>query len=230
MQPAVAAVTPPAEHAARRPVEAADAADAGVRWDNRMGIEGTLVSLRASRESDRRAVFEWLVESDVTPSMMGPPVFPEVQPPTWDRFCDDYDSRFFDGSSPETVGSFVIEAAGQAVGQVNYEVTDPLRGHVELDIWLRSESDCGHGYGPDALSTLTRHLRDSIRATEFIIRPSRRNPRAIRAYQKAGFALVAMSTHEQTRRYGAGDYRDTVVLRMRVPAEQARQPDAPDVR
>jgi diamine N-acetyltransferase len=163
-------------------------------------------------------MFEWLVESDVTSSMMGPPVFPDVPPPTWEEFCDDYDPRFFDGSSPETAGSYVVEVADRAVGQVNYEVTDPSREHVELDIWLRSEAECGHGYGPDALRTLARHLRDSIGATEFIIRPSARNPRAVRAYEKAGFERVPMAASEQTRLYGAGDYSDSVVLRMRLPA------------
>jgi RimJ/RimL family protein N-acetyltransferase len=170
--------------------------------------------MRASRESDRRAVFEWLAESDVTPSMMGPPLFPEVPPPTWEEFCNDYDSRFFDSSAPERVGSYVIEVEGESVGQVNYEVRGPSGGFVELDVWLRCESDCGHGYGSDALRTLMRHLHDALGATEFIIRPSARNPRAIRAYQKAGFALVPMSASEQARMYGEGDYTDTVVLRL----------------
>jgi RimJ/RimL family protein N-acetyltransferase len=190
-----------------------------------MAIEGMIVGLRPSCEADRQAVYDWLAASDVTPSMMGAPTFPEVAPPTWAAFCADYGPGFFDGSTPESVGSYIIEAGGEAVGQINYEISHGSDRAVELDIWLRSEADCGHGYGPDALATLARHLLDSIGATEFVIRPSKRNPRAIRAYQKAGFALVPMTTKEQTALYGPGDYADSVVLRKRLSAEQASRPD-----
>jgi RimJ/RimL family protein N-acetyltransferase len=181
-------------------------------------ISGAVVTLRSARASDRRAIYEWLATSDVTPSMMGPPLFPETPPPTWEQFCDDYGPQFFDGSIPEHQGSYVVEVGGEALGQVNYQFTDSGRGTVELDIWLRSEADCGHGYGPDALAALTRHLYESIGAHEFVIRPSRRNPRAVHAYQKAGFVLLPMTQERQTERYGAGDYPDTVVLRMRLSA------------
>jgi RimJ/RimL family protein N-acetyltransferase len=183
-------------------------------------ISGALVMLRSAQESDRRAIYEWLAASDITPSMMGPPLFPDTPPPTWEQFCDDYGPQFFDGSTPEREGSYVVEVGGEALGQVNYQTTGSGQGTAELDIWLRSEADCGHGYGPDALTALARHLRDTIGAHEFVIRPSRRNPRAVRAYQKAGFALVPMTQKRQADRYGPGDYSDTVVLRMRLPAQR----------
>lgn len=180
-------------------------------------ISGDLVTLRPALESDRRAIYEWLAESDLTPSMMGPPLYPEALPPTWEEFCDDYGPHFFDGTTPERARSWVIEVGGEALGQVNYEV-EPARRYVELDIWLRSQADCSHGYGSDALIALTRHLRDTIGVHEFVIRPSLRNPRAVRAYQKAGFALAPMTVERQTELYGPGDCSDTVVLRMRLPA------------
>jgi RimJ/RimL family protein N-acetyltransferase len=183
-------------------------------------ISGAVVALRSARESDRRAIYEWLATSDATPSMMGPPLFPETPPPTWEQFCDDYGPQFFDGSKPEREASYVIEVGGEALGQVNYQITDSGQGAVELDIWLRSEADCGHGYGTDALAALTRHLHDTIGAHEFVIRPSRRNPRAVRAYQKAGFVLLTMTQGQQAERYGVGDYPDTVVLRMTLPADE----------
>jgi RimJ/RimL family protein N-acetyltransferase len=182
------------------------------------GISGTTVTLRPSRESDRCDVFRWLAESDVTSSMMGPPLFPEVPVPTWDEFNRDFGSNFFDGSTLEVASSYVIEVAGESVGQVNYEIReDPVR-HAELDIWLRSAADTNHGYGPDALIALTDHLSRSLGVETFLIRPSARNPRAIRAYQKAGFVLLPMSAQEQVDTYGAGDCNDTVVLVKHVSA------------
>ena len=181
-------------------------------------ISGTAVTLRPSRESDRRAVFQWLAESDVTSSMLGPPLFPEEPTPTWDEFNADYGPNFFDGSTLEVESSYIIEVAGESVGQINYEIRDNPARLAELDIWLRSLADTGHGYGSDALITLTGHLFRTLGVDTFLIRPSARNPRAIRAYQKAGFIVVPMPTQEQVDQYGAGDYEDTVVLIKRVSA------------
>jgi RimJ/RimL family protein N-acetyltransferase len=107
---------------------------------------------------------------------------------------------------------------GESVGQVNYEIRDNPARHAELDIWLRSLADTSHGYGSDALVALTDHLSRSLGVDTFLIRPSARNPRAIRAYQKAGFIVVPMSAREQVDRYGAGEYEDTVVLVKHVSA------------
>lgn len=181
-------------------------------------IRGTIVVLRPADESDRRAIYEWLAESDVTPSMMGLPLFPDTPPPTWEDFCRDYGPRFFDGTMPEVERSYIIEVEGEPVGHVNYEVIDPVRGLAELDIWLRSEDDTGRGYGPDTLDALTRHLCQAFGITEFIIRPSRRNKRAIRAYIKAGFTPLSLTNEQQTELYGPGDYDDTVAMRKRLPS------------
>lgn len=161
-------------------------------------------------------MFEWLARSDVTPSMLGSPLFPEQSPPSWDEFVGDYRDNFFDGSTPETEASYIIEVAGEPVGQVNYEIRDDPHRLAELDIWLRSLAHTGHGYGTDALVTLTAHLFRAFGVDTFVIRPSARNPRAVRAYQKAGFTVEPMSTQEQAERYGPGDYEDSVVMVKRI--------------
>lgn len=177
-------------------------------------IEGRIIRLRPARESDRRDVYQWLAASDLTPSMLGPPHYPQAPPPTWEEFCADYGPHFFDGLTPEIEASYIIEHAGEAVGQVNYEVRNAPVRHAELDIWLRSEADTGHGYGPDALMALTAYLSASLGIRTFLLRPSARNRRAIRAYQKAGFEIIPMTAQEQIKTYGPGDYDDTVVLVM----------------
>lgn len=184
-------------------------------------IRGSIVWLRPARLSDRRAVYSWLAQSDVTASMMGPPTYPESPPPTWEEFCVDYGPRFFDGSTPEVEASYVIEVSGEPVGHVNYEVRDSPARHAELDIWLRSEADTGHGYGPDALAALTAHLHATRGIDTFLIRPSARNPRAIRAYQKAGFRVIHMSSVQQAETYGVGDYADDVAMILEYSADGA---------
>src|SRR5262245_45159900 len=144
-------------------------------------IRGSVVTLRPAREDDRRAVYQWLAESDLTPSMLGPPLFPETPAPTWDEFCEDCGPHFFDGKREEAGRSFIIELDGEAVGHINYDGVDLARGLAELDVWLRSGNVCGRGYGSDALVALTCHLHETFGVTELILRPSRRNVRAIRA-------------------------------------------------
>jgi RimJ/RimL family protein N-acetyltransferase len=103
------------------------------------------------------------------------------------------------------------------VGQVNYEVRGSAPRTAELDIWLRSEGDCGRGYGPDALTSLTRSLAEAYGVREFILRPSARNTRAVKAYEKAGFRRLPLSPEQLTETYGPGDCADAVVMRLRLP-------------
>jgi diamine N-acetyltransferase len=150
--------------------------------------------------------------------MLGPPNFPDAPTPTWDEFCEDYGPHFFDGTRHDVGRSFVIEVDGEAVGHVNYDGLDLIRRIAELDIWLRSGEVCGQGYGSDALVALTRYLYETFGVSEFIMRPSRRNSRAIRAYAKAGFVMLPLSNEQQANVYGPGDYSDTVVMDKRLPA------------
>ena len=61
------------------------------------------VSLRPAVASDRRQVYEWLARSDVTPSMMGPPDYPDHPIPSWEEFCADYLPHYFDDSENSVV-------------------------------------------------------------------------------------------------------------------------------
>jgi RimJ/RimL family protein N-acetyltransferase len=184
-------------------------------------IEGKRVRLRPSRLEDRRAIYEWLALSDVTSRMLGPPTFPDAPVPDWAAFCADYSDEHFEGSKTEDARSFIIEVGGAAVGQINYDRVGMPEGCAELDIWMRSSQHCGRGWGSDALITMCQWLHERFRLTSFLIRPSERNERAIRAYARAGFERVEMSAEEQTRRFGPGDYSDSVVLIRRIGSDPA---------
>lgn len=175
-------------------------------------IQGKRVTLRLAMEQDKRMIYEWLAESDVTPFTMGSPHFPDHPVPTWEEFCADYKPHFFDGSNPELGRCFVIMVSGMPVGQVNYNDIDQYHQRTELDIWMGCEANCGKGYGPDALQALCEYLFLTYGIVEFVIRPSARNRRAIRAYEKAGFQQVALSPEQQKAEYGLGDYDDSIVL------------------
>lgn len=144
--------------------------------------------------------------------MMGPPEFPEAPIPTWEEFCADYLPYFFDGSRPQAGRSFIIEADGEPVGHICYSRGDELEDFAELDIWMRDSSSCGHGWGTQAIVNLCDHLHTTFGTRELILRPSARNTRAIRCYERAGFARLPLGAEQQAKRYGPGEYRDTVVM------------------
>ena len=183
-------------------------------------IKGDKIALRPATAGDKRLIYEWLAESDATCAMMGPPKYPDAPVPTWEEFCADYEPYFFDGSRPELGRCYIITAGDLPVGQINYGEIDKRNRRTELDIWMSSESDCGRGYGPDALQTLCNYLNQTYGVVEFVIRPSARNLRAVRAYEKAGFRLREMTDAEQEAEYGPRDYKDSVVLIRRHREEK----------
>jgi len=180
-------------------------------------IQGKQVALRPATEQDKRMVYQWAANSDITSSFMGPPNFPDHPVPPWDKFCADYKPHFFNGSSPELGRCFIIMVNAMPVGMINYNDIDEHRKRTELDIWMSCEANCGKGYDPDALRTLCEYLFQTYDIVEFVMRPSARNHRAIRAYEKAGFQYMELTPEEEEAEYGPRDYDDSIVLIKHMP-------------
>jgi diamine N-acetyltransferase len=184
------------------------------------------VTLRPASPEDERAILDWLLCSDVTPALLGPPLYPErpVSPP--DEPAQGYEPHYFDGSAPELGRCFLILVDGEPVGQVSYNDIHERDGRrrVELDIWMRSEAFCGKGFGTDALDALCRHLHEKFGVVEFMVQPSARNPRAIRAYEKAGFARLEIPIEAARELWGPNDYFDSVYMVRTVPPGGTRGP------
>lgn len=174
--------------------------------------ESERINLRLAGEVDRHKIYEWLVHSEVTCSMMGPPDFQDHPIPSWDEFNRDFQPYYFDDSRPEDGRCFIIVAGGEDVGVVCYSRVSPERQMVEIDIWLRSEAYCGKGIGSSALVELCDYLRTHHGVVEFLIRPSKRNQRAVTAFRRAGFEQMDITTERQNELYGAPDYEDAVTM------------------
>ena len=79
-----------------------------------------------------------------------------------------------------------------------------------------SEQHCGPGYGSEALSLLCDYLQSRLDVEGFYIKPSASNPRAIRAYEKAGFKRSTLSDEQALRDYGSKDSVDTVYMTRNI--------------
>ncbi len=170
-------------------------------------IHRKLVTLRPANPQDRKPIFDWLTNSDLTSQMMGPPTYPDNKIPTWDEFIEDYKQYFFDSTQPLLGRCFVIEVNSESVGQINYDKVYPPDNTTELDIWLKDSRYTGKGYGTDAIITPCDYLTKTLGCQKFTISPSRRNINAIKAYKKAGFTETDMTTD-----LSMADYHDTVVM------------------
>jgi RimJ/RimL family protein N-acetyltransferase len=182
--------------------------------NNQGTIQGERVVLRPATPKDEPQILEWLLGSDVTPSMLGPPLFPERPVPLREDSSERLDSHYLNGTAPELGRCFLILVDGEPVGQVTYNdimERDGLK-RVELDIWMRSEASCGKGYGTDALDALCRYLCDKFGVEEFMVQPSARNPRAIHAYEKVGFKRLELPMKSARELWGPNDYRDSVYM------------------
>lgn len=153
--------------------------------------------------SDTRDAWETGFNSDVTASMARPPLYPEKPPCTFEEFIDDWKPHYFSGSRPLLGRIWKIMTNGERAGYITYNDINETTHRVEMDIWLASAKCCGKGYGSDALIALCDYVAGTFGIKEVFIQPSLRNPRAIRAYEKAGFVKVGCSTEEAEKRFNS---------------------------
>lgn len=177
-------------------------------------LSGKKVILRPARKSDRKNIYLWLTQSDLTPSMMGPPDYPDHPIPTWKEFCRDYRPSFFDASGDGQGRNYIILARDEEIGTIGYDLLDRRKNHVVLDVWLRAEKYCGLGYGSDSLIVLCEHLHKTYGINNFIISPSAKNKRAIAAYRKSGFKFISrIGKKEQIKEFGISEYDDNILMK-----------------
>lgn len=157
-------------------------------------------------------VFDWLANSDLTPSMLGEPTFPDETVPTWEEFCEDHALHFFEGEITEQGRCFIMQVDGEDAGQIYFNDIETKNGikRVELGMWMRAEKFCSKGYGSDALGALCGFLANRFGVEQFMVQPSARNRRAIRAYEKVGFVSLNIPLEDAVEEWGPSDYFDSV--------------------
>ena len=180
---------------------------------------GSRVSLRRARLIDRPRIHEWLTQSDLTSNMMGAPLYPDQAPPTLDEFSARYVNSYFDGTRPYDGRMFVIVQGGDEVGAVSHGVIDLGNDVVEVDIWLAERRLTSRGLGSEALILLADWLQANYGVNRFLVRPSRRNVRALRAMRRAGFRETDLPAAEviESLQLPKGDYADEILLFRILP-------------
>lgn len=170
-------------------------------------IIGEKIKIRPATINDKRKIFEWLTNSNITKEMMGLPYYPDAIIPTWDEFDKDYIDSYFDGSNPLKGRCFIILEEGNEVGQINYNAIDKVKKCTDLDIWLSDLKYTGRGIGTEAILLLSGYLKKRFDCEQIIMSPSKRNKNAIKSYEKAGFVTTDIELYESEK-----DYNDNIVM------------------
>lgn len=170
-------------------------------------LVGEKIKIRPATQLDKRKVFEWLTNSNLTKEMMGLPNYPDAIIPTWEEFNKDYTDHYFKGSDPIKGQCFIILEKGKEVGQINYNAIDNVKKVTDLDIWLRDIKYTGRGIGTEAIKLVCEYLYEKFGCEQIVMSPSKRNKKAIKSYEKAGFIMTDIELNESEK-----DYEDNVVL------------------
>ena len=168
---------------------------------------GEKIKIKPTTISDKRKIFNWLTNSNLTKNMIGPPNFPDSKIPTWEEFDTDYLNHYFDGSNPLKGRCYIIIEDGKEVGQINYNTIDIEKKTSDLDIWLSDKKYTGRGIGTEAIKLLCEYLHGKFDCEQIIMSPSKRNKNAIKSYKKAGFVMTDIELDESEK-----DYDDNVVM------------------
>lgn len=106
--------------------------------------------------------------------------------------------------------AFAIEAEGTLVGLIEFhEETEPDFRHAGIDLFLTTRAR-GHGFGPDAIRTLSRYLIDERGHHRLTIDPAAENTAAIRAFERVGFQPVGVM--REYWRAPDGTWRDGLLM------------------
>ncbi|HEX7155580.1 MAG TPA: GNAT family N-acetyltransferase [Burkholderiaceae bacterium] len=180
---------------------------------------GRRVTLRRAVPSDRQRAYRCLTDSDLTPRLFGAPLFGDRPVPGFVGFSERFGARYFDGSRPYEGRGAVIGAAGGDVGFLAWHRIDLLRDVVELDVWLAAERHCGQGIASEAIDLACLWLQAEYGVNRFLMRPSRRNLRGLRALRRAGFRETDLDPAAVERDFALppADYCDACLLFRILP-------------
>jgi len=170
--------------------------------------------LRRSTPLDSSRAFDWLACSDLTAQWLGAPWFAEQPVPTQNQFRERFGPHYFDGSRVFEGRAVVIRAAALDLGILAWHRVDLMRDVVELDLWLRGAAFARQGIGAEALELACAWLQAHLGVNRFLLRPSRRNVRALRCARRAGFRETDLEPAEVGVRLGlqVSPYRDAVLM------------------
>lgn len=191
---------------------------------------GSKVALWRAEPADRTRAHAWLAHGDLAPRSFGAPLYLDRSAPSAEAFAERYLPHYFDGTRPFDGRLFVIRAGDLDVGCIAHHQVNLSRDVVELDLWLAEQRFCGRGIGSEAITLLCEWLQDNLGVNRFMLRPSRRNVRALRALRRAGFRETDLRNADVIDKLALaeGIYKDEILLFRILPLPRPEMMVDPD--
>lgn len=174
-----------------------------MRHAGRVGqvYEGRLVRLRAVEPEDVERYYAWLNDRQVVDGLMVRYPMSRAAERAW---IDDH-------ATPSCANaSFAIETLeGVHIGGCGLEETSPENRSAEFGIAIGDRSYWDRGYGTDATETLCRFGFEEMNLHRIQLWVYADNPRAIRVYERAGFAVEGRAREAV---YKGGRWVDAILM------------------
>jgi diamine N-acetyltransferase len=169
-------------------------------------IYGDGIRLRAPERSDIPLFVAWLNDPAVRQGLLVHLPFSQADEENW-----------FEGmlTRPQYEHPLTIEIqqgdAWRPIGNCGYHNFDWRSRAVEVGIFIGDKSCWNRGYGTQVMRLMLQHGFNTLNLNRIALDVYETNPRAVRAYEKAGFV------HEGRRRQGTyKDGRYVDILQMSV--------------
>src|SRR5258706_1251903 len=185
---------------------------------------GLKVVLRRAEMADRSMVYAWFAASDLTASHLGLPLFADHPPPSFEPFCENFPQHLFDGSRPFDGRGLIVRAEDRDIGFICHGPVNLFKDVVDVNIWHSARRHCGRGYGSEALIVACDWLQESLGVNRFLMRPSPRNVRALRALRRAGFRETDLHNRDVVEKLSLppGRYSDEMLMFRILPPPRVR--------
>jgi RimJ/RimL family protein N-acetyltransferase len=171
-----------------------------------MKIKGEKITLQAITNSDKDYFYTIATKSDGAKFWYDDG---QREKRSKEAFFKDWNEGHFEIEKPMSGQCFWIIADDKKIGVIAYNVVDEKNKQTEIDIIIGDEEDMNKGYGSDAIHTLCEYIFKTLKLNKVWIEARMNNPRAVKAYKKAGFKEEAVLEKSD---FFQGEYVDCVRL------------------
>jgi len=103
----------------------------------------------------------------------------------------------------------VLKESDKLIGSTGFGGIDWRNRRAPFGIVIGDKTEWSKGYGTEATKLMVRYGFDALNLNRIFLHVFDHNPRAMRAYKKAGFVKEGVLRQD---RYVDGAYRDTIVM------------------
>lgn len=167
-------------------------------------ITGKRVRLRAPERSDIPLFARWLNDPEVTAGMMFYLPLSLADEENW------FESMLHRPQAEHPLTIEIRQDNGWTmIGNCSFNAIDWRVRSTEVGIFIGEKSFWNQGYGTEAMQLLLRHGFGTLNLNRIFLQVYANNPRAIRAYEKAGFVEEG---RKRQAMYKDGVYIDVVLM------------------